>query len=57
MIIKNAKYKKDLLGNIIIVEAIIDDKTLYVPLDSNNRHYIAILEWVKEDGNTIQEAD
>ena len=27
-----------------------------VPLDTANRHYIAIQEWVAE-GNTIQEAD
>ena len=28
----------------------------FAPLDSANRHYQAILEWV-EDGNTIEEAD
>jgi hypothetical protein len=38
------------------IKASIDDETLYVPLDSSNRHYQAILEWVAE-GNTIQEAD
>ena len=27
MIIKNAKYKKNLLGNVEIIEAIIDDKS------------------------------
>ena len=56
MIIKNAKYKKNLLGNVEFIEAIIDDKTLHVPLDSNNRHYAAILEWVAE-GNSIEAAD
>ena len=30
---------------------------LPVPLDPNNRHYAAILEWAKEDGNEIQAAD
>ena len=29
---------------------------LLVPLSNDNRHYIAIQEWVSE-GNTIQEAD
>ena len=29
---------------------------LLVPLSNDNRHYIAIQEWVAE-GNTIQEAD
>ena len=28
----------------------------FVPLDEENRHYQAILQWVA-DGNTIQEAD
>ena len=28
----------------------------FAPLDPNNRHYIAIQEWVAE-GNTIEEAD
>ena len=30
--------------------------SLSVPLDPNNRHYAAVLEWVA-DGNTIQDAD
>ena len=38
------------------ITAIIDNKTISVPLDPANRHYAAILEWVAE-GNTIQEAD
>jgi hypothetical protein len=28
-----------------------------VPIDTGNRHYVAILEWAKEDGNEIQEAE
>ena len=31
-------------------------KILFVPLNPNNRHYIAIQEWVAE-GNTIEDAD
>ena len=38
------------------IKAVIDGKTMYVPLDPANRHYQAIQEWVAE-GNTIQEAD
>ena len=38
------------------VEATIDGETMQVPLDNDNRHYQAILDWVA-DGNTIQDAD
>ena len=38
------------------IQATIDGQELSVPLDPDNRHYAAILEWVAE-GNTIQEAD
>jgi hypothetical protein len=38
------------------ISVIIDGKSVSVPLDSNNRHYIAIQEWVAE-GNTIEEAE
>ena len=57
MNITSAQYETDEIreGNTGIV-AIIDDVTVYVPLDPNNRHYAAILEWVAE-GNTVQEAD
>ena len=44
-------------GKNIAIKATIDGQTLGVPLDTANRHYAAILEWAKEDGNTIQEAD
>ena len=37
--------------------ATIDGVKMFVPILSSNRHYAAILEWAKEDGNTIQEAD
>jgi len=38
------------------IKATIDGTEMSVPLSSDNRHYIAIQEWVAE-GNTIQEAD
>ena len=43
-------------GNASAVNAVIDGITMSVPLDSANRHYAAILEWVAE-GNTIEDAE
>jgi hypothetical protein len=37
------------------VKATIDGVSYIVPLDTANRHYQAILDWVA-DGNTIQDA-
>ena len=61
MNIKTAKYFKAPIGNpkkentsIIIT---IDDETLYVPLDPDNRHYAEILKQVKEGTLTIEDAD
>jgi|TARA_R100000084_G_scaffold30840_1_gene11486 hypothetical protein len=39
------------------IEAVIDGETMFIPLDPDNRHYAAILEWAKEDSNEIAEAD
>lgn len=30
---------------------------MYVPMSEDNRHWQAILDWSKEDGNEIAEAD
>tara|TARA_R110000765_G_scaffold26272_1_gene64230 strand:- start:371 stop:544 length:174 start_codon:yes stop_codon:yes gene_type:complete len=38
------------------IKATIDGQEMSVPLDTANRHYQAILEWV-EDGNTIEDTD
>tara|TARA_Y100001938_G_C7842561_1_gene306831 strand:+ start:336 stop:509 length:174 start_codon:yes stop_codon:yes gene_type:complete len=38
------------------IEAIIDGQQMSVPLDSDNRHYQAIQEWVAA-GNKIKDAD
>jgi len=38
------------------VKATIDNIVIDIPLDPDNRHYQAILEWVAE-GNTIEDAD
>jgi hypothetical protein len=40
----------------VCIKAVIDGVTLDVPINPDNRHYAAILEWVAE-GNTIQEAE
>jgi len=39
------------------INATIDEQKVSVSLDPNNRHYAAILEWAKEDGNEIQAAE
>jgi len=54
--ITKAQYMTDINGSNSGIEATIDERKMYVPLDTANRHYQAILEWV-EDGNTIEEAD
>tara|TARA_R110000803_G_scaffold32090_1_gene71036 strand:+ start:394 stop:579 length:186 start_codon:yes stop_codon:yes gene_type:complete len=58
MNITSAKYVRNIedTGNTDTLRAIIDDVEMLVPLDTANRHYQAILEWV-DDGNTIEEAD
>ena len=56
MNITSAQYVLDIDGNNTSITAIINGKTLSVPLNAGNRHYAAILEWVAE-GNTIQDAD
>ena len=53
--ITSAEYQTDYDGNNRSVKVVIDGETLTVPMDSNNRHYQAILDWVA-DGNTIQDA-
>ena len=43
-------------GNGQSIEAVIDGRIYYVPLDPNNTEYAAILKWVAE-GNTIADAE
>lgn len=58
MNITSAQYIADQLdGSNQVIKAIIDGITNWVPLDPDNRHYAALLEWAAEDGNTIEEAD
>ena len=56
MNITSAKYYKRQDGTNGSVMATIDDIVMSVPIAEDNRHYIAIQEWVAE-GNTIAEAD
>ena len=57
MNIDNAQYIKNIDDEIKMISATIDSVVSFVPLDPANRHYQAILEWAKIDGNTIEEAD
>jgi len=57
MNITSAQYTRNLDDTAnVSIKATIDGTEMFVPLDSANRHYQAILEWVAE-GNTIQDAD
>tara|TARA_A100001015_G_C14852448_1_gene657062 strand:- start:33 stop:203 length:171 start_codon:yes stop_codon:yes gene_type:complete len=56
MNITKAKYVNNQNGTQDGISAIIDNLTMTVPLDPNNRHYQAIQEWVAE-GNKIEDAD
>jgi len=53
MNITNATYLKNQEGENSEIKATIDGKEMYVPLDTDNRHYQAIQEWVKIEGNEI----
>jgi hypothetical protein len=59
MNITSAKYIADIItGENSCINVVLSDDTLMsVPLDPNNRHYQAILEWAEEDGNEIQAAE
>ena len=56
MIINSAKYTLNTDGKNSAINATIDGLQMSVPMDTDNRHYAAILEWV-DAGNTIAAAD
>ena len=57
MNITKAQYVSETpMPNEPIIRATIDGIEMTVPQDPDNRHYIAIQEWVAE-GNTIEDAD
>ena len=59
MSIKSAKYVTSSVTNQngSILVTFNDDTQASVPLVVGNRHYDAILEWAKIDGNSIEAAD
>lgn len=58
MNITSAKYcpKTKFESESSYINATINGKENIVPIDTNNREYLAILEWVS-DGNIIEPAD
>jgi hypothetical protein len=56
MNITSAEYRAT-EGTNVCIKAMIDGEEVFIPLDPNNRHYAAILEWAEEDGNEIQAAE
>ena len=57
MNITSAQYKVDVDGTTKTgIKVTIDGADYVVPINTSNRHYQAILEWVAA-GNTIKEAD
>jgi hypothetical protein len=57
MIITNAEYIADLSGEDNVVKATIDGVEMFVPMDTDNRHYAEILKQVADGDITIAEAD
>ena len=57
MEITSSKYTLNLLGQNGGIKATIDGVVCHVPIDTANRHYQAIVEWAKIDGNNIADAD
>ena len=58
MNITSAQYNRSLYDDSNdSITATIDGIEHHVPLNPENRHYAAILEWAKEDGNEIQAAE
>jgi len=55
--ITSAQYYVDYEGQNVGVNAVIDAKSLLVPLDPANRHYAEILRQVEAGTLTIADAD
>ncbi len=54
----NPRYYKDpRTGEVAGIMYNPEGFTISVPIDENNSDYRSLMEWAKEDGNTIQEAD
>ena len=57
MNITSAQYIQNRNSENVGVYATIDGIEMSVPMEPANRHYAAILEWAKADGNEIQAAE
>jgi len=57
MNIENCQYITDINNKNSMIKATINSVIVFVPLEPANRHYDAIQEWIKIDGNTIADAD
>ena len=57
MNVTSAQYMKDDDNENCSISAVIDGRQWSVPLKTGNRHFRAIQEWSKIEGNTIEEAD
>ena len=57
MAVTEAKYTTGISGRNVNIKATINGSVMYVPINTANTDYQAILEWVKIDGNTIEAAD
>lgn len=57
MNIQSAKYVADIDGNNSSITTTINDSTISVPLDTKNRHYVAIMKKVEAGTLTIEPAD
>ncbi len=54
----NPRYYKDpKTGEVAGIMYSPEGFTISVPIDEDNSDYRSLMEWAKEDGNTIQEAD
>ena len=58
MNITSAKYIKDIISDEVVgIIAVIDGKTLSVPIDEGNRHYDEIMRQVDAGTLTVEAAD
>ena len=58
MDITSAKYMKNIITDeVCAINIVSKDKLMSVPIEPENIHYQAILEWAEEDGNEIQAAE
>ena len=57
MDITSAQYQPSLTDEKEGIKAIIDGEVLFVPIDTDNRHYAEIMRLVEAGSLTIQEAE